>query len=62
MWKYNVFYCEKTKSLLTEWGIYMTGIIDIQNNLIERSGAIVQISDWNIGKTWTQTGEINLSK
>lgn len=62
IWKYDVFYCSKTMSLLTEWGTYMTGIIDIQNNLIERSGAIIQISNGNIGKTWTQTGEIDLAK
>jgi len=40
----------------------MTGIIDIRDHLIERSGSITQISEGRIGKTWTQTGEIDLTK
>jgi len=40
----------------------MTGIIDIRDHLIEQSGAILEIQDGNIGKIWTQTGEINLRK
>lgn len=62
VWKYELFYCSRAKSLLTEWGIYLTGIIDIRDHLIERSGSITQISEGRIGKTWTQTGEIDLTK
>ncbi|NRH20867.1 hypothetical protein HOO68_02385 [Candidatus Gracilibacteria bacterium] len=61
-WKYDLFYCPKTKSLLTEGGKYMTGIIDIRDSLIERSGSVIQIVSGNIGKSWTLTGDINLRK
>lgn len=39
----------------------MTGILDIRNNLIARSGSILEVQNGNIGKTWNQTGEINLA-
>lgn len=40
----------------------MTGIIDIRDSLIERSGSVIQIVSGNIGKSWTLTGDINLRK
>ncbi len=57
----SILYCPESKSLLTEWDKYMTGILDIRNNLIARSGSILEVQNGNIGKTWNQTGEINLA-
>ena len=61
-WKDSLFYCPKTKSLLTEWGRYMTGIVDIRDSLIEKSGSVIQIVSGNIGKIWSHSGDINLRK
>ncbi len=61
-WQSELFYCPEVGSVLTEWHQYMTGIIDIENNLIARSGAILAISQGNIGQKWSQTGTIDLSK
>ncbi len=60
-WKYDLFYCQKSKSILTEWGKYLTGILDIRDHMIEQSWSITEIIDGNLGKSWTQTGEINLN-
>jgi hypothetical protein len=40
----------------------MTGVLDIRNHLISRSGSITEISDGNLGKSWSQTGIIDLTK
>lgn len=61
-WKYGVFSCPQTRSLLTESGRYMTGILDIRDRLITRSGSITEVSDGNIGKIWNQTGVIDLTR
>jgi hypothetical protein len=38
----------------------MTGILNIQNNLVVQSGGIIEIKNGQLGKSWAQTGEINL--
>lgn len=40
----------------------MTGIVDIRDSLIEKSGSIIQIVSGNIGKIWSHSGDINLRK
>ena len=59
-WNSDIFYCPKSQSLLTQSGRYMTGILNIQNNLIAQSGGIIELKNWILGKSWTQSGEINL--
>ena len=61
-WKYDIFSCPQTRSLLTETGRYMTGVLDIRDHLIARSGSITGISDGDIGKSWSQTGGVDLTK
>jgi hypothetical protein len=38
----------------------MTGILNIQNNLVAQSGTIIQIKNGLLGKSWAQNGEIKL--
>ena len=40
----------------------MTGIVDIRDSLIEKSGSVIQIVSGNIGKIWSHSGDINLRK
>lgn len=61
-WKYGVFSCPQTRSILTESGKYMTGILDIRDRLIARSGSITELSNGTIGKSWSQTGVIDLTR
>ncbi|MBC7503472.1 hypothetical protein H7169_00680 [Candidatus Gracilibacteria bacterium] len=62
VWKYDLFSCPKSMSLLTEGGRYMTGILDIRNHLIARSSSITQISGGTLGKSWIQSGSTDLSR
>ncbi|MBX9808857.1 hypothetical protein K2X92_00500 [Candidatus Gracilibacteria bacterium] len=57
-WKYGLFYCAKSKSLLTETGKYMTGILNLDNHLIIQSGALIEIKKGSPGKVFNQTGGI----
>lgn len=57
-WKYGLFYCAKSKSLLTETGKYMTGILNLDNHLIIQSGALIEIKKWSPWKVFNQTGGI----
>ena len=61
-WKYGVFSCPQTRSILTESGKYMTGILDIRDHLIARSGSVTEVSDGTLGKSWNQTGSIDLTR
>jgi hypothetical protein len=38
----------------------MTGILDIQEHLIEQSGAIIEIKNGIPGQKWSLSGEIDL--
>jgi hypothetical protein len=40
----------------------MTGVLDISHGLIARSGSITEIAGGNIGKIWSQTGTIDLTR
>lgn len=60
-WRYGLFSCPKTRSILTENGKYMTGILDIRNHLIERSGSIIEVTGGTLGKSWSQTGTVDLA-
>ena len=61
-WKYDILYCPKSQSILSEKWIYMTGILAIENSLIEKSGAILEIKNGEIGTKWTQSGSVELSE
>ena len=61
-WRYGVFSCPQAKSLLTEVGRYMTGVLDIRDHLIAQSGSITEISGGNTGKSWGQTGGVDLTR
>ncbi len=62
LWKYDLFYCAMSKSLITEWGKYMTGILDIHDHLIEQSGSVMEIKNGIPWKKWSQNLEIDLEK
>lgn len=40
----------------------MTGILSIENSLIKKSGAILEIKNGEIGTKWTQSGSVELSE
>ena len=61
-WKYGVFSCPKTLSIITESGKYMTGILDISSGFIAQSGSITELDNGTLGKTWNQTGSIDLTR
>ncbi len=61
-WRYELLSCPKTHSILTERGNYMTGVLDIRDHLISRSGSILEITGGNTGKSWSQTGAVDLTQ
>lgn len=60
-WQYDIFSCPKSESLLTEWGKYMTGILDIRDHLISRSWSVTQIVGGTLAKSWNLSGSVDLS-
>ncbi len=40
----------------------MTGVLDLRDHLIAQSGSITEISGGNTGKSWSQTGVVDLAK
>jgi hypothetical protein len=58
-WKYGILFCPTSQSILTTGDRYMTGILDIQNDMIIKSGAIIAHKKWELGKIFSQTGWID---
>ena len=40
----------------------MTGILDIRDHLIARSGSVLQIAGGALGKSWNLSGSVDLSR
>lgn len=60
-WRYGIFVCPTSQSLLTISGKYMTGILDVENHMIIRSGSLTAIQNGVLGKSYSQTGTIDSS-
>lgn len=58
-WKYGVLICPASQSLLTTSGKYMTGIVDVQDKMIVKSGSIITLQNGVLGKIFSQTGTID---
>lgn len=60
-WKYGILVCPTSQSLLTISGKYMTGILDVQNHMVIRSGSVIALQNGALGKSYSQTGTIDSS-
>ncbi len=57
----GTFVCPATESILTKWGLYMTGVISYRWDLIEQSGSLSIIRDGIIEKTWKKKNTLSLN-
>lgn len=60
--EFGVFLCDSTNSLYTPDGIYSTGILDIHDGMVAKSGTLISLQDGKITRYPNHSGALDLKK